>query len=89
MAEKKAEKKPAKKEAKKTTKKVEWNDGYPKETGLFHCRQGKDETVLRHLHCDMTGKHQWVTVAGQVPLGKPVEWEGKPMTFEEIQKFVG
>ena len=91
MAEKKAAKKKAetkKTTAKKSTPKVEWHDGYPAATGLFHCRQGKKETVLRHLQCDMTGKDKWATMAGQIPLGAPVEWEGQPLSFDDVQKFV-
>lgn len=98
-----AEKKTAKKETKKTTTKktetkatpkktkakVEWHDGYPKEIGLFHCRQGKEETVMRHLYCDMTCKHKWATVAGQIPTGPAIEWEGKPLNIDEIQKIFG
>ena len=87
---KKAEKetKTAKKAAPKKTK-VEWHDGYPKETGLFHCRQGKEETVMRHLYCDMTCKHKWATVAGTIPCGEAIEWEGKPLGLEEVQKLFG
>ena len=88
-----AEKKTAKKETKKKTEtkktKTEWHDGYPKEVGLYHCRQGKDETVLRHLYCDMTCKHKWATVAGQIPTGKAIEWTGKPLNVEDIQKIIG
>lgn len=87
-----AEKKTAKKETKKTTAKkakVEWHDGYPKEIGLFHCRQGKDETVLRHLYCEMTCKHKWATVAGTIPCGEAIEWEGKPLGIDEMQKIIG
>ena len=96
MAEKKTAKKKAepKKETKKTTAKktkakVEWHDGYPKEIGLFHCRQGKDETVMRHLYCEMTCKHKWATVAGTIPCGEAIEWEGKPLGLEEVQKLFG
>ncbi len=89
-AEPKKETKTAKKtETKKTKAKVEWHDGYPKEIGLFHCRQGKEETVMRHLYCEMTCKHKWATVAGQIPTGPAIEWEGKPLGLEEIQKIFG
>ena len=91
-AKKSTAKKPAAKKSapkKSTPKKVQWHDGYPTEVGLFHCKQGKKETVLRHLYCEMTCKHKWATVAGQIPCGDAIEWTSKPLGLEEIQKIIG
>lgn len=90
IAKKSEAKAPAKKTTtKKTTaKKVEWNEGYPKQNGLFLCKLDGEEVILRHTVCTINCKHKWSTIDSRLPLGKELLWSGDPLGIEELDAFL-
>lgn len=63
---------------------MEWSRTYPPENGIYLCKQGTKPVYLWHWYCTRCGgKHYWATLEGQIPLGEPIEWTGRPLGKNE------
>ena len=61
-----------------------WNEGYPKEKGLYKCLVGEKEMILIHHHCDLTGRSYWSTLGGQDIVGYDIKWNDEKPTQKEL-----
>jgi len=57
--------------------KDEWKEGYPPETGWYHCMVDGEEKKLRHFECCVSAaRHEWIDKDGQYEYGN-VLWRGE------------
>lgn len=54
----------------------EWETGYPKQPGWYHCRLDGGEIDLYCKRCELTGKFHWLWTDGSY-VEEVVEWRRK------------
>lgn len=57
----------------------EWRGGFPAARGWYDCMIDGERLKLLHFVCDLSGRHEWVTPAGDYVTDCGVVWRGDPV----------